>query len=497
MDKREDLSGPICRKLMELKEKGPVPFHMPGHKRKNAGPFPDAQACDITEITGCDDLHDPRGMIRESMDILRETYASRESWYLVNGSTAGILAAMSAACRSGDRILMARNCHKSVYNGIRLLRLRPVYLRVQPDPDYEIAGMIDPEEVKRQLALYPDIRAVIVTSPTYEGVVSDIQMIRELMDEQAGKEIPLIVDEAHGAHMIFHSYFPESAVRRGADLVVQSAHKTLPSLTQTGLLHLCSHGISPDLLQDRLSLFETSSPSYILMASAEYGVVYTRENPEKVQDYVSCLKAIREKCRDLGLIRLVENDDGRFYDLDPGKLVFYAKDRGRDLFRRLREDYQIEAEMAQKSYVVCMTSLMDDPEDYDLLLSAIREIDGIYQKERRGGAFEAPAEKLSAGGRVADRKGKEAEFPERVYYAWECEEMDAERIPLADGPGRIAARDIMIYPPGVPLITAGERFGKEIVEKLLYSLYNGYHVVGLVSDPDETKGDPFILCIRE
>ncbi len=501
------MKGPICSKLREIGEKGLLPFHMPGHKRKACGLFPQAHGMDITEITDCDDLHDPRGIIRESMDLLREIYGSRESWYLVNGSTAGVLAAMSAVCQPGDRILLARNCHKSVYNGIRLLRLKPVYFCPLPDPDYEIAGSIDPDQLGILLGRHPDIRAVILTSPTYEGVVSDIRGIREVMNQKLSREIPLIVDEAHGAHLQFHSYFPESAVSQGADLVVQSAHKTLASMTQTGLLHLCSDRISPDLVKDRLSIFQTSSPSYILMASAEYGVLTAYGNQEKVDRYAVRLENFRRQCRSLSRIQLVENDNDRFYNLDPGKLVFYAPGKGRDLFDRLREDYQIEAEMAQKSYIVCMTSLMDEADDYDRLFGAVKEIDDLYKKE----IAEKPGKSVPDWPRdenetpdscmIPDKNmimnRKSPVIPERVYYSWECQEFAVERIPLAAGAGRIAARDIMIYPPGIPLITAGERFGKEIVEKLLYSLYNGYRAVGVEPYPLKPDKDPVIYVYQE
>ena len=514
MDKREDLSGPICRKLMELKENGPVPFHMPGHKRKNAGPFPDAQACDITEITGCDDLHDPRGMIRESMEMVRETYGSRASWYLVNGSTAGILASLSAVCRPGDRILASRNCHKAVYNAIRLLRLKPVYLWPARDPDSGIAGSIDPEDVGTRFVSYPDIRAVILTSPTYEGIVSDVRGIRHAMDENGGREVPLIVDEAHGAHFHFHRYFPESAVTRGADLVVQSSHKTLPAMTQTALLHLCSDRVSSGIIQDRLSIFQTSSPSYILMASAEYSVLYMRKHPEAVEKYVKQLARFRERCLGLGVVLLLENDHGRFFRMDPGKLVFYAEGRGKDLFHRLRMDYGIEAEMAMRSHLICMTSVMDEPEDYERLWEALSSIDAIYKREDMresvwGGSGADSADGWKTGLDKEEREAAESgkvcpgqrhkgdggvPVPECVLYAWECQDRSAESLPISHAAGRIAARDIMVYPPGIPIIVAGERFEKEIVENIRYFLYNEYHVVGVESDSGQ---EPRLLCLRD
>lgn len=499
MDNRLEGGGPICCKLMRLYKEGLLPFHMPGHKRKASGPFQDALACDITEITGYDDLHDPQGMIRESMELVRETYGSRASWYLVNGSTAGILASLSAVCRPGDMILAGRNCHKAVYNAIRLLRLKPVYLWPPMDPEFGIAGSLDPEEVRRRMASFSDIRAVILTSPTYEGIVSDVRGIRDVMDEMGGQAVPLIVDEAHGAHFHFHRYFPESAVSRGADLVIQSTHKTLPAMTQTALLHLCSDRVSAGKVEDRLSVFQTSSPSYILMASAEYGVLYMRDHPEEVEGYVRKLKDFRERCRRLRAIRLIENDHGLFFGMDPGKLVFFAGGRGKDLFKRLREDYSIEPEMAMRSHLVCMTSVMDEAEDYERLWRAVSEIDIIYDREdrMRHDAGYSERDPDTAGGIETVKYNKTGQIcrePECALYSWECLDLPVEKVSLDRAEGRIAARDIMVYPPGIPHIAAGERFDKEIVENISYFLYNGYHVAGVESDPAQAAQ---VFCIRD
>ena len=243
------------------------PFHMPGHKRNKAcveGDFPIER--DITEIDGFDDLHHSEGILLEAQNALSRLYGTKRSFFSVNGSTAGLLAAISASVKKGGRILTARNCHKAVYHAIYLRDLVPTYIYPQSDSDLGINGAISVSRVERYLEENPKIEAVLITSPTYDGVVSDVRQIAEAAHKHG---IPLIVDEAHGAHFRFSDYFPVSATDLGADVVIQSFHKTLPAMTQTAVLHLCSERVSEKLIRRFLGIYETSSPSYILMSSLD------------------------------------------------------------------------------------------------------------------------------------------------------------------------------------------------------------------------------------
>ena len=225
----------LLEKLQEYRAEDMYPFHMPGHKRKPL-PFPNPYSIDITEIDGFDNLHHAEGILKEAQERAADLYGSKECFYLVNGSTCGLLAAICAATKKRDKVLVARNCHKAVYHALYLNELQAEYIYPVITKS-GIQGQIEPEQVKKALLLNPDIAAVILTSPTYEGVVSDINAIAGIAHERG---IPLIVDEAHGAHLGFGAGFPENAVRQGADAVIMSLHKTLPSFTQTALLHLCS-----------------------------------------------------------------------------------------------------------------------------------------------------------------------------------------------------------------------------------------------------------------
>ncbi len=483
----EKILPPICSKLMGLKDKKRIPFHMPGHKRRWPADdllpgmrdyekaLGDVYGLDITEITGYDDLHNPRGIIRESMDCLREICHTVSSWYLVNGSTAGVLASISAVCRPGDRILVARNCHRSVYHALRLLRLDPVYLY----PEYCRRGELikgigegDRAQLNTLLKRYPDIKAMVITSPTYEGLVSDVRTVKEIIRPYG---IPLIVDEAHGAHFIYHEAFPESALECGADLVVQSVHKTLPCATQTALLHLCSDLVPEERVREMLSVYQTSSPSYLLLASAEYGVFYAHNHPEKMGEYVDKLLDFRKKCEQLKRIRLFSPEPSEAFAYDPGKLLFLTRGAGLDglsFFRILLDRYHIECEMACASSCLAMTSLSDRGEDLKKLEEAVFAIDG------------EPDSSLSdrSSGSESGNLPNPAIFslrPEKKTDIWEA--MDGEKISLDwnECPGRTAADYVCLYPPGIPILVPGEKITKEIVEKMNEYLYNGYNVPAL------------------
>ena len=257
----------IFDKLKNYSDSDYYAFHMPGHKRNldlmdETSPY----RIDITEIDGFDDLHHAEGLLKEAQERAAKVYHASETHFLINGSTAGILSAILGTTEKGDSILVARNCHKSVYHAIYLNELDPVYIYPKFDTEQGLSTEIDAEDVQKALEEHPKIRAVMIVSPTYDGVVSDIEKIAEIVHE-AG--CLLIVDEAHGAHFGFDPYFPESANMYGADLVINSLHKTLPALTQTALLHVNGERVNRRKVKRYLDMLQTSSPSYILMASID------------------------------------------------------------------------------------------------------------------------------------------------------------------------------------------------------------------------------------
>ena len=445
------------------------PMHMPGHKRNFSivGETP-LKEIDVTEVEGTDDLHDPEGIILKSMEKTAELYGSYFCRYVVNGSTCGILSAIYAFTERGDRVLVARNCHKSVYNAINICGLLPVYVTPEYDDEFSINGSISPALVEKALNEYPDIKLCVLTSPTYEGVVSNISAISKILHE---KNIPLVVDEAHGAHLGFSEYFPKGAIKSGADCVIHSTHKTLPCLTQTAAVHICKSLWEGEELQEAcqklteaLGIFETSSPSYVLMSSIDQCMNYLSENSVKAfESYKNMLADFSEKAKALKHIKILCKGNDRkenhksFYDFDSGKLVISLKNtnlNGAEFEKILREKYKIQTEMTSLNYCVAMTSFCDSEKGFERLFEALSHIDQEY------GAENIFINENTMGGKII-------EPPVSIYEAQKCQK---EYVSLEEAEGKICGEYVFAYPPGIPIFAPGELITKELTEEIK-SLY--------------------------
>lgn len=431
----------IEQKLKALAQSDVYPFHMPGHKRQLSGFFP--YELDITEIEEFDNLHHAKGLLFEAQQYAAQMYQSRKAYYLVNGSTCGILAAISAATTKGGRVLVARNCHKAVYNAIYLRGLKAEY--VYPvATHYGIQGQIQAADVERKLVEKPDIQAIVITSPTYDGLVSDVRAIADLAHAHG---IPLIVDEAHGAHFGLDEAFPDNATVLGADAVIMSVHKTLPAPTQTAILHLCSDRINVTKMEKFLGIYETSSPSYVLMAGIEESLRLADEaKGVQMKEYVRRLQIFREKMRRLTILRVPDRADftgEEAYAYDIGKLLLVTNGAisGKALQELLLKKYGLQMEMSSGNYVLAMTSFMDTEEGLERLADALLEIDATLT--------------------VTDQR--EMFSPEKIYRqpkkAMEIDEVqdgESTSVAFSEAEGRICADYIYLYPPGIPVIVPGE-----------------------------------------
>lgn len=443
----EDLS--LTRRLEEYSRSGVIPFHMPGHQRRSLHSPALPWALDITEIDGFDDLHDPEGVLAESMDRAARLWGAQGSRYLVNGSSGGILAALHAALPRGSCVLVARNCHKSVYHALELMDLTPVFLQPPPDPAFGVAGSLTPAAVAAALDANPGVRALVFPSPTYDGVLSDVAGLCRLCH---GRDVAVLVDEAHGAHLGF-SPFPSGAVAAGADVVIQSLHKTLPSLTQTAILHWQGMLVDPDRLARSLGIFQTSSPSYPLMASMDGCVrLLEREKDVLFPAWANHLADFDEKIKALQRLRVLCHGGDRaenhpaFFGHDPSKLVISTRGTGLTgpaLMERLRWDFGLELEMAAADYVTAMTGLGVTGERLEALAAALLAVDA--------GLSPAPAAPVPAS----------PALPRRVLSAGEALERPAEVLPLDRAAGQTAAEYLWAYPPGIPLLVPGEEVGTD------------------------------------
>ena len=461
----------LYEKLVAYGAGDACPFHMPGHKR-NMGKwgFADPFSFDITEIDGFDNLHHAEGILKAAQERAARVYGARRTFFLINGSSAGILAAVSACVSKGGKLLMARNCHKAVYHAASLLDLETVYVYPEQERRYGLNGGISPERVERLLEEHPGIRAVIVTSPTYDGVVSDIRKIAQIVHERG---LFLIVDEAHGAHLAFSPYFPDSALELGADVVIQSVHKTLPSLTQTALLHISRQVPEKraQFLEDRLGrylgVYQTSSPSYVLMASIDQCMAWlSTEGAQAFAAYVDNLTEFRKKMGKLSHLHLVGEEvvgTAGIYGLDLSKLIFSGKDAGiggEALSQQFRQQFGIELEMAAGSYALALSSVMDSRENFARLARAAETID-----EQVG-----EAGLQSEGGQRS--LNKEASYTDALLHLPQVMRLSAaedapwEELPLPETTWRISAEWIYLYPPGIPLAAPGEQIVPELLAQL-------------------------------
>ena len=473
----------MYEKLLEYGDSDIYPMHMPGHKRNPKFQMKNPYGIDVTEAEGMDDLHNPRGMIRHLMDKMKEHYGTRETYILVNGSTCGILAAISACCRRGDGILVDRNCHRSVYHAIYLMGLTPIYLYREIDAGNGIPLGLKAVEAERALSreTLPEgitISAAVVTSPTYEGVVSEIKEMAELLHRRG---IALIVDGAHGAHLSWghplDEAFPASAVELGADVVVESLHKMLPALTQTAVLHLCSGRVPPEKLARYLDIYETSSPSYVLMASVS-----------------QCMKWLEKYSREVfpaygDRLRQFYKEAGKWHSLllwdvpcrDLSKLVLQTGCGGMDgcrLAERLREKYKIETELALPEYVLAMTSPCDTGEGLKRLSDALGELDNA--SEGRKGQKKERFQSIAALPRARVRLG--------IYEAMNGE---IQRVSLEESMGRVSAEYAFIYPPGVPFLVPGEEITREAAAWIREAGKRKLRLQGL----SDTAASSILVCV--
>lgn len=464
----------LYNKLISYGKSDYYPFHMPGHKRDiEMMPKWDVFGMDITEIDGFDNLHSPREILKKSMEKASSLYNSKSSYHLINGSTVGILSAISAVTSKGQRILMARNSHKSVYNAVLLNELDVVYVYPEIIQEFEINGGLLPKDIEEMLISYSDIKAIVITSPTYEGVVSDVEGIAKIAHKY---QIPLIVDEAHGAHFGFIEGFPDTSVNKGADIIIQSLHKTLPALTQTSILHLQGDMVDKERLEKYLSIYQTSSPSYILLASIDYCVnLMESQGTRLMNQYRERLWFLRDRLKGLKHIKLLDIDGidkNYIFDLDPGKLLLSVKGTdmtGKELYDLLRTKYKLQLEMKMGDYVLAMTSLMDREEGYNRLWMALKEID----------------EKIHMDSQRLTRNTRTIK-PIKTKSIYEADGAQKVRLPLDKVLGETVGEFMYLYPPGIPLIVPGEILSEELLKQFAYYESVGLEITGLSDESGKT-----------
>ncbi|MGN0533308.1 MAG: aminotransferase class I/II-fold pyridoxal phosphate-dependent enzyme [Eubacterium sp.] len=409
------------------------PFHMPGHKRNNDFQIPCAEI-DITEIDGFDNLHNPTELLADMQKDLAEIYGFKKSIISVNGSTCCILAAVSALCRKGDKIIIARNCHKSVYNACFINNLEVVYIEPEYDYEFGVYTRINQSAVDEAVKENPDACAVVITSPTYEGFVSRITC-----------PIPLIIDAAHGAHFGLCNYLPK---RQEADIIIQSLHKTLPALTQTAVVHINNEKYYYQV-KKYMDIFESSSPSYVLLSSVDRCIDFLKNRKSFFERYETLLYDFYSKAERLNNIKLLKNDD-------KSRIVVMSNlFSGVELADILRSKYNIEAEGATLNYIILISTVCDTAEGFKRLYNALEQTD------KQNGSFTPYCQKPS--------------IPEKVFNSYDID--CATPCDLNNCIDKISAEYVFAYPPGIPIIVPGEKISKATVEEINGLIVNGVNII--------------------
>ena len=489
----------LYQELCKLADSDMYPFHMPGHKRNlESTPMKGAFRCDITEIDGFDNLHDESGIILEAERRANRLYGSDETFFLVNGSTCGVLAALSAVTNEGDNVLAARGSHKSFYHAAYLRYLKISYLPYKVEKKYGIPLGYTASEV--EACITDDTKCVFITSPTYEGVCSDVKEIADICHKRG---IPLIVDAAHGAHFGFGN-LPQSATRQGADLVIHSVHKTLPSMTQTALLHVQGNLVDRNRLKRFLRIYQSSSPSYVLMSSID---LCMKEMEERGQEFAQRLITLRERIQSATSKCSCLEVPGKSAIEDPAKVMIYVKNgtmTGQALYDILREEYNLQLEMAGDKYALAIITGWDTEKGIDRLIEAILDIDiklasdGFHTEESQNKEKDSDLIKTDTNG-VQYYKLPKAEMC--ITEAWDSAK---EVVSLEEAKGRVSAEFVNLYPPGIPIIAPGEKISDEVVSEVRHYMKNGMNVQGLeelglgeCSKSSELLYRKGFLCVRQ
>ena len=444
----------------------PVSFHMPGHKgsdiyhRYGYDAFLEKFIdCDITEIPGADNLFQTEGVIKDTAEKYRSLYDVKKSYLLINGTSGGLIASVLATVPQGKKLVMARNCHKSVFNALTLGGIEPVYAYPSMIEEYGVSGQILPEEIERCLLENQDAEAVILPSPNYYGICSDIKAIADVVHSY-GKV--LIVDQAHGAHLKFMPGEPLAAEECGADIVVNSTHKTLVSFTQSAVLNLNSDRVAQYVLEDKLQAIQSTSPSYLLMASLDINAdILEAHGDELLTAWQNNIESFYAKAAAVPGLKLMEvpgamdktkiNIDMSYYGIDGNHLEEILMEKG------------IYCELVTGNILMCMTGIGNTESDFVRLLEALEEI------AKRSEAGVEDGKEFNEDGAVLWMKRRALhKLPEKKQH-----------VSLDESEGLICASSIIPYPPGIPFICPGEAIGREDIEYIKLLRGRGEKVIGV------------------
>jgi len=470
---------PLFSKLLELAQKKHAPFYAPGHKL-GRGIFSGLTAAwgadifqaDLPELPDLDNLFAPEGVIKEAQNLAAQTFGADQTWFLVNGSTCGIITAILATVGDGDKILLPRNIHQSAIAGLIHSGAMPVFVNPPYDPQWDLSYGLTPESVEQALAIHPDIKAILILSPTYQGVCPDVAKIAEIAHS---KNIPLIVDEAHGSHFKFHPDLPPTALELGADLVIQSTHKTLGAMTQASMLHLRRSLINPQKISRTLQLVESTSPSYLLLASLDAAREQMATEGEKLwsQTLVLAHTARQELAQITRLNIFNPKPHTGIEYFDPTRLTVDVTGLGFTGYEAdeiLHEELGITAELPLEKNLTFILTFGNTENDIQVLIDGFRKL-GDRQPQNPVNSRSNPIKDSQI---IYDLPKLS---PRKAFFT------TSQTCPIESCIGEICAELICPYPPGIPILMPGEI----ITEKKLYDSRKILELGGTITGANDTS----------
>lgn len=473
MNNKQQLKTPLFDTLLEHAKRNVVSFHTPGHKNgrgidKKLKDFtgPDIYGLDVTVFDEVDSLHDPVGPIKKAQELMARAYGVEHSLFLVNGTSVGNIAMFLSACDPGDSIIISRSSHKSIMAGVILSGVWPIWIQPKIEQNLDIIFNSTYDQIKNALDTYPESRAVFVTCPTYNGVVTEIKKIAELCHRR-GKI--LLVDEAHGPHLKFHKDLPMSAVDAGADLVVQSTHKILSALSQGSVLHFNSKLIDINRVKKIVSMLQTTSPSYFTLASLDVARKQAVSQGSAMLSKVMAAaewarKEINHNIPNMKCFTRAEMNQMGF-DLDVTKLTINVTKTGLSGYEVdaiLANEYNIQVDCSDTFNLIAIMGIGSDKSDVVALVNALKDISKKYKGTQKNWILKIPS--LST---------EMVMTPREVFLSH-----DIKKIPLNKAVGHVSAQTLTPYPPGIPVVIPGERITQEICNYLLDMAAKGIRISG-------------------
>ncbi|MDE6677841.1 MAG: aminotransferase class I/II-fold pyridoxal phosphate-dependent enzyme, partial [Ruminococcus sp.] len=463
------INAPIYEALRKLRRMRVVPFDVPGHKRGRGNMElteflgEDCMSVDVNSMKPLDNLCHPVSVIRDAEMLAGQAFGAKNAFFMVGGTTSAVQSMIMYACKSGDKIIMPRNVHRSAINALILCDAVPVYVNPDVNRQLGIALGMSVEQVEKAIEENPDAKAVMVNNPTYYGICSDLKKITELAHAHG---MLVLVDEAHGTHFYFGENFPITAMKAGADIASVSMHKSGGSLTQSSFL-LMGEKINSDYMRQIVNLTQTTSASYLLLSSLDISRKRLALSGREIfAETVEMAEYARSEINQIGGYyayskELINGDS--IYDFDVSKLSVYTLPvglAGIEVYDLLRDEYDIQIEFGDIGNILAYISVGDRKRDIERLISALSEIKRRFGKSGAGMLTQEYINPIVA------------ETPRKAFYA------DKMSLPLEKSVGRVCSEFVMCYPPGIPILAPGELITEEIIEYIKYAKDKGCSMTG-------------------